>query len=314
MSQPTSGLFDARGSDYELAYASPKLFPTTYDDPAFAQPGILGPDGRRRRALHCISDPDITPVSAGGFINEDLRAGGPYLCKLPMDIEFLRPSHPFYEPLYAPESNVMQRVREILVEWKVAYTDINVMLQTWRFCRERGGVPTISILASRGRDKVDDTWVSCARDIQHYLSAVLPLLQDLGQDQGQGLTQPLPHIIRVEIVAPSALMGDALHPVKPFDEILYSWDELARAIKENINQEGILTVGCDRHGGSDDPCECAQTISVGVLHNSESIWKGIREQMVELLDERELGMVAVRVHKQVLLSWEWQPEDDWHVH
>lgn len=313
MTQTTSGLDADRGSDYELAYASPRLFPTTFRDPVFAQAGTLGPDGRRRRAVHCISDPDISPVYPDGFVNEDLRAGGPHLCKLPIDIEFLKPSHPFYEPLCAPESSAIQRVREILTEWKVAYTDINAMLQTWKFRRRLGGVPTLVISATRERDEVDNSWRFCARNIQEYLVTVLPRLQDHGQDPDEGedkpLTQPLPHVIRVEIAAPSVFMGDALHPVDQCDEIFSIWNEVCQAVTGKINLVDVVTVGCYRLGDSDDAFECLPTISVGVKHDSGRSWKDIREEIVDLLDERGLGMVGVKIHKERLWG-HWGPGDD----
>lgn len=271
MTRTTSSFDVVGGSGYELAYASPRLFPTTFSDPVFAQAGTLGPDGRRRRAFHCISDPDISPVYPNGFVNEDLRAGGPHLCKLPMDIEFLRPSHPFYEPLCTPGSSVIQRIQEILAEWKVAYTDIHAMLQTWKFQRSLGGVPTLVISATRGRDGVDKTWMFCARHIQEYLVTVLPRLQDQGQDPDEGedkpRTQPLPHVIRVEIAGPSVFMGDALHLVDKCDAIFSIWNEVCQAVTGKINLVDVVTIGCYRLGDSDDAFECAPTISVGVKHD-----------------------------------------------
>jgi hypothetical protein len=130
-----------------------------------------------------------------------------------MVFELLRPSHPFYEHLCPLESRVIHEVEEILAEWGVAYSDFNAMLQTWKFRRRYGGVPTLVISASREREEIDDSWVSCARKIQEYLVTVLPPLQDQDQDEDedQHLTQPLPHVIRVEIADRSVSIGDAIH-------------------------------------------------------------------------------------------------------
>lgn len=310
MAQTLNDLDAVRGSDYELAYASPKLFPTTFEDPAFTQDGTLGPDGRRRRALHCISDPDDPPVYPDGFINEDLRAGGPHLCKLPMVFELLRPSHPFYEHLCPLESRVIREVEEILAEWGVAYTDFHAMLQTWKFRRRYGGVPTLVISASREREEIDDSWVLCARKIQEYLVTVLPPLQDQDQDQDededQHLTQPLPHVIRVEIADKSVSIGDAIHVLKPSDEIFPIWREVFQTITERINPNDIVAVGCFRLGESNDGFECPPTIAVGVKHDSERSWKDVREGIVELLDQRGLGTVGVKIHKERLWG-QWEP-------
>lgn len=85
----------SRGSDRELAYVSPKIEtiigidPGEYmsqlsiKEPRSSTDGKLESDGRRRRSRH--SSDDEGEMFKDGFINEDLRVGGPYLCSLPVE-------------------------------------------------------------------------------------------------------------------------------------------------------------------------------------------------------------------------------------
>lgn len=54
--------------------------------------GELGDDGRRRR--HRGSRDDEGCLTTDGFINTDLRVGGPYLCMVPIQTSQIPASHP----------------------------------------------------------------------------------------------------------------------------------------------------------------------------------------------------------------------------
>lgn len=72
-----------RGSNTEISYASPLH---TLLSGVLAAVGRPGRDGRKRRYKSSSEDSDEAPpvpLPVDGFITEDFRAGGPYLCSIP---------------------------------------------------------------------------------------------------------------------------------------------------------------------------------------------------------------------------------------
>ncbi|KAJ5736091.1 uncharacterized protein N7483_001216 [Penicillium malachiteum] len=92
----------SRNSDFELAYASPVVLslkgaileslrqhnsnkgqPRGSND----ESGKLSTDGRKRRSHGSSSDEDC--MTPDGFLNEDLRVGGPYICSFPVEMTLI---------------------------------------------------------------------------------------------------------------------------------------------------------------------------------------------------------------------------------
>jgi hypothetical protein len=65
-----------RGSEVELSSVTP-VFTCTFLTPS----SLSGTSSRRRKTRDSSDDFDDLPLD--NFINEDLRAGGPYLCSIP---------------------------------------------------------------------------------------------------------------------------------------------------------------------------------------------------------------------------------------
>lgn len=88
------------GSDLELAYASPS-----------------GPDGRTSRYRGCSNDEGN--LTDDGFINEDIRVGGPHLCALPARYIPITKNHPLYSRLQERDHEVWKYVAPVVtyVHW-----------------------------------------------------------------------------------------------------------------------------------------------------------------------------------------------------
>ncbi|KAJ5278752.1 hypothetical protein N7478_004124 [Penicillium angulare] len=119
-----SRLRQTRGSDSELAYASPASpfwteVEVIEDENQRNEPGRMGNDGRKRRYRGYADDKGDT---VDGFITEVDRADGPYLCSIPIE------TTPDFRPrsltarVWIPRPRIIQRIEDILQEFGVEYS------------------------------------------------------------------------------------------------------------------------------------------------------------------------------------------------
>jgi hypothetical protein len=92
------------GSRYEECYASPRVW----------YPSRNSPDGRERRNKGSSKE-DSAGHQFDGFIEEDLRVGGPYMCRIPCLWIPLAKHHSQYQRLVEDAADIKAEVERILV-------------------------------------------------------------------------------------------------------------------------------------------------------------------------------------------------------
>lgn len=292
----------SRGSDFELAYASPTLLrakgadqeslhrhnskkhrPRAFSDEA----GRMGRDGRNRRSRG--SSDDEGQVTPDGFSNEDLRVGGPYLCSIPADAITVPGSHPragLLEHKTANGKALSQRIFDILRENQIELAsissfgrsqDLNLMLRRSQFNPEPQ--PTVTIVTFATRRMVDDTWLKAARQIYSLLC-------------NEHIAQ-----VSVEIIDPQAMRPPSTSPILRRDPIFNKWDPVLGEILQEVDLTDICAIGCYRRGRSSDISENPPTVLILVDISSSKSWKSTRDLVVRILARSDLHMVAVEIMK-----------------
>ncbi|KAJ0422476.1 hypothetical protein BJY00DRAFT_77636 [Aspergillus carlsbadensis] len=282
----------SKGSDFEQVYASPIVLQLSGADEesiarhsrkrrerAFSdEDGKLAEDGRKRRSRGS-SDENGT-IGWVGFVNEDLRVGGPILCPLPLEISRLPPSHPLFQRLCSSGSPILGQVSSTIRSHGISYQQLSVCLQTYKFRPQDGSTVTISIIAKR--EQKDEQWRRAARAAQTYL-------------KGVGLTQ-----VAVEIADPQAFVPNHISPVRPGAKIYNRWSSVRDAITNEIDLADVKVIGCYRFGKSRTPRDNSITVIVIVDINSTRSWESARERIVKILARFELPMVAVSIFKDII--------------
>jgi hypothetical protein len=164
----------SKGSDFEQVYDSPIVLQSRGADEESVtrhskkrrerifsdEEGKLAEDGRKRRSRG--SSDDGGTIGWDGFINKDLRVGGPILCPLP--------SHALFQRLCSPASPVLGLVSGIISDHGIVYQELSVCQQTNKFRPQDGSTVTISIISKRAQK--DEQWGRAARAARFYLNSV----------------------------------------------------------------------------------------------------------------------------------------------
>ncbi|KAJ5681432.1 uncharacterized protein N7477_001372 [Penicillium maclennaniae] len=276
---------NSRGSNFELAYASPivsrtvlnemgadmvslqrhnskKNLPRALNDEA----GKPGTDGRKRRSLG--SSDDEGKIAEDGFSNEDLRTN---------------PLHALLEHKVSGEQTIYDRVYKILRNRNISLIEagpwdhpVTLSLRQSRFNPEPEPVPTIVVLATR--HVVDDLWLQTARQIYFLLR-----YENFAQ-------------VSVEIVDPQALNPPKTLPVLKSDPMFNKWDSVLDRILRDVDLTDMKLIGCYRRGrnsGNENPV----TVLVIADINSKKDWRRTRDRIAGILKRSNLPMVAVEIVK-----------------
>ncbi|KAJ5578631.1 uncharacterized protein N7459_007595 [Penicillium hispanicum] len=289
MSTITLSSSTSRGSDFELAYASPIILKAkgadvesisrheskrsqqrAYSD----ESGKLTSDGRKRRSRG--SSDDEGQLTFDGLSNEDLRVGGPYLCSLPVKTITIAAGDPLY-PIAEVDSHIMEQVHKTLAQHNMHRVLPALVKRRSHFNPENEPIPTILLLATR--QKVDNEWLHIVREIRDYL--VQAHLQE----------------VSVEIADPEIFKPPHISPVLKTDPIFDKWDELLNVILREINLQDIGAIGCFRRGRSTKTTDNPPTVLFTVSTKSNKSWKSSRDFVVKILDRFRLPMVAVEYVK-----------------
>ncbi|KAL5342149.1 hypothetical protein BJX70DRAFT_386274 [Aspergillus crustosus] len=258
----------------EISYASPRTQPQATSIFAPSPPSV-----RSRRSGGSSSDQTPVPA-ADGFLESDLRAGGPQLCESPCETIYkLPPGLKNYHLLTGPESyQLLVQLGDICRQDSLSHSRIIFCGRRSMYEPTRDPIVTLLVVASRG-DSAQPSWITLSRKLFHYL-----------HDRGlKGVS--------VEIVDPKSEQRPMIHGCLPNDSIFPIWRQVAMAIFNHIDQTGVFTIGCFRIGNSNERLRCAPTILLGVDRNVKRDWKQVREAVVGVLDAHGLNTVAVIIRK-----------------
>ncbi|KAL5342245.1 hypothetical protein BJX70DRAFT_395215 [Aspergillus crustosus] len=267
-----------QGSDYEQAYASPAVFRQNgYASPQPELPntyrGTLGRDGRKRRYQGSSNDDDGA-ICDDGFINEDLRVGGPYLCPLPATVREFPIQHPIFDPLSG--FTLMNKAAEIMMAHNLSYSIIQLYEKRSNLWPE---ISVISICICSRRTRIDGTWLSAARAILAFIDR-----EDIGP-------------IAVEIADPCAFETCMDTLVYMSDPVFDIWDKVQDRILETIDVTDVTKIVCRRSAFAEDPVNNPPTVLMTVDYRKMLDWRETRDTVVRILDEFGLGMMAVCITK-----------------
>jgi hypothetical protein len=249
------------GSTTEVCYASQRA----------VGPNLPGDDGRTRKSYN--SSCDSVDFSLDGFREEDLRAGGPCLCPLPVSHPALPRSNLLRERIFLAYHRTRYQVHYILQSRGIDSLDISYKLNCARAGNIRYAVPTVNIKATR--HSLDKPWLETAREIYTFLAS-------------RGFAG-----FAVDIADPALACLQAF-PLLHADLAETCWPEAARLIAEHTDEE-VLTVNIFRVGYRPTQAANPPTVVVAVCEESQRDWKMCRERLVGILDYCELFHVAVSI-------------------
>ncbi|KAJ5167085.1 uncharacterized protein N7482_005866 [Penicillium canariense] len=294
---------NSRGSNLELAYASPIVSPTFLREMGADmaslhrhnrknslpralndEAGKPSMDGRKRRSNG--SSDDEGKMTDDGFSNEDLRVGGPYLCSIPHSSASLPQTNPLEALLRHEVSGreaIISCVYQILRNNNIDLMEsgpwshpVGLSLHQSEFNPEPEPIPTIVVFAIR--HVVDDLWLKTARRIYFLLQQ-----ENFGH-------------VSVDIMDPQALDPPRTHPVLKPDPMFNKWDSVLDHILRDIDLTDIQHIGCYRRGrnsGNENPV----TVLVIADVNSQKSWQITRDMIAGILKRSNLPMVAVEIVK-----------------
>ncbi|KAL2820228.1 hypothetical protein BDW59DRAFT_150909 [Aspergillus cavernicola] len=253
----------------EISYASGAF--------TIPRPGSLsGQSTRSRRSNRSSSDSDPVP-EFDGFMEEDLRAGGPRLCEAPCETLWRVPdTMPQYRTLTDPAKKYTQNIRRIAGQEGLQVLEVAYCGRRPLHAPEQKPQLTVLLFVHR-RDPTERGWIGIARKILAYLT-------------GTGING-----ITVEILDQRFDQRPHLFACLPTDPIYQVWQNVGPAIVDQIDLTRIVTVGCYRIGASSDRQQCPVTVVVGVDRRAQRDWKPTREHIVRILDSFGLPTVGVLI-------------------
>jgi hypothetical protein len=213
------------------------------------------------------------------MLNEDFRAGGPYLCSLPA-LNF--PASQGHPAQIKWGQDFINEIIKILNRHSVAWMDI--VLRSRRSERYQDTGPTETVLISATKAQRDKSWLRTCLEIRSLFL-------------GYGLDT-----LNVEIIDNRANTEFFTFPTFPEDKIHSLWNDLSLRICELIRLEGWLSLECFRRGPSPDRLQNSPTVLLTVPRDSIKDWKPARDEIIALLNAVNLQDVAV----EILRSHIWQ--------
>ncbi|KAJ5614821.1 hypothetical protein N7528_008475 [Penicillium herquei] len=274
----------SRGSRYELAFSSPVMDPRKgatekslmrhQSQPGKARAdateyGKPSTDGRKRRSYD--SGSDSSTASSEGFHNEDFRAGGPYLCSLPVRTLLVPISHINHDQLF----RATFRAHEIFKNHDIQTQSLGAFQRVSIANPE--SQPILTLLASARRECVDDMWITAAKEVYEWLK-----------------TCNLSHV-SVEILDPRAIKPPCLWPILRDDEIFSMWNSKILPQILELDLSGVSSISCCRRGFTKDLSDSTSTISFSVCDRIDNPrdWKNLRDMVCQVLDKNNIKDVAV---------------------
>lgn len=261
-------------TDNELSYASGCLLSPT---PQVSRPRATA-SSRLRRSNG--SSNDESPVAeSDGFLEADLRAGGPILCDSPCDtIPYTEKDARYRDALaHIGGHQGIVKLLDICREANLEALEIG-------FCGRRSVFtprddPTFTLLVV-ARRVGDGGWIRIARRLYDHLRA-------------EGVTNA-----SVEINDLRFQRRPHFVPCQPNDALFSVWERVAKEIVRSISISGIYTINCVRIG-ENESTTTFPTILVGVDSRVQRHWNDTRDRICAILDKWELETVGVMIRKDV---------------
>ncbi|KAJ9265169.1 hypothetical protein DTO212C5_6843 [Paecilomyces variotii] len=260
-----------RGSEVLLAYASPSICPPSSE----SDTSPISPfrDGRRRKNRDSSEDPDSVELP-DGLINEDLRAGGPYLCAIPTRSVSLRGTPTFSQIEHRME-HLVQNISQILHWHEITIEEFDICGRISRIDPEPAVIPTAFIVTPTR--SIDSKWVDACRQLLDFFRK-----------------EALPQF-SVEIACRRAFESPCYFPVKRTDAIYPVWHQVLDCIFKDVELTGINAIECFRVGYNVNQDESQPTIVVSVNRRLSRNWKYIRERIVNIINSMSLWSVGVSI-------------------
>ncbi|KAJ9266640.1 hypothetical protein DTO195F2_1163 [Paecilomyces variotii] len=270
MATTTTSTRRNRGSEVILAYASPSTSPPSSESDASSISPLR--DGRRRKNRDSSDDADSAELP-DGLVDEDFRAGGPYLCHVPVRSVELHRS-PFSSPMSSRGQDLVRMISEILRSY-------NIQPQLLDFCGristidpEMSPTPTVVVLTENR--PFGNRWIDACRSIRRLLVR-------------EGL-----HQYSVEIASRRAFQPPLYFPTKHTDAIYHMWPRVLDRILE-MDTTNVNVIDCFRMGYEERRDDNPPTVILSVERRSQRNWKILRENIVHLLNSLGLWSVGVSI-------------------
>lgn len=258
--------------------------------------GKASSDGRNRRLLG--SSDDNGGFTDDGFINHDFRVGGPNICPLPARTYEIQDSHPLYLIIDALEHRMQTWIFAVLRESGIKDDHIDCVEVVGRLeADDSQDNSQLTVLITAVRTVVDDTWLNAARAIR------ASLLSHKETENNASAKELLDSLV-VEFLEITDDHPMYMFPVLEQEEIYDQWPTIRTQIL-NIRDTDLLSIGCYRRGRSREAQDNPATVLILAYPQSRIDWKALRDDVVKLLDQARLPMVAVEI--STASHWEEEP-------
>ncbi|KAM5471939.1 hypothetical protein MauCBS54593_003346 [Microsporum audouinii] len=232
-------------------------------------------DGRLRSSRGSSEDND-EPPPPDGWVDQDLRAGGPTLAPSPSISIYYPSTNSPYRSMMDAKSDLSKSILTVLHGSKVK-------VKTFLFCCRRcvyfpDDNPIPTLLVDAERESHDDQWLPVCKILHNLL-------------QANNLT-----IFNVEIYDDRLNLTRYPSPVPSSDPIYPLWEEVLDQILISIDCSHVLTIDCFRFGQRDNQNGDPTTIIITVEPKTSSYsWRGSRETIISILNTYNLQHVSVLI-------------------
>ncbi|OJJ97473.1 hypothetical protein ASPACDRAFT_45565 [Aspergillus aculeatus ATCC 16872] len=255
--------------------ANPLVFPPTQTEITYASPVYRrSSDSQSVRSRRTgRSSSDSSTRAWDGFIEEDLRAGGPYLPEPPCHTSFPKSGR---SPIPDnAQASLMDGIINLGRREGIRIEEIQFCFRSSMHDSSSASKFTCKLLATK--QHLGQPWIGFARKVREYLHQ-------------QGVNN-----IAVEMLDPRFFNPLSIAPCTPSDAIFHRWNEVLNTIEHKVSLRGINTISCHRIGMSRNSM-CPMVI-LGVDHKETRNWTHARENIVDILKTFGLTQVGVLVQK-----------------
>lgn len=190
-------------------------------------------------------------IDETGFALSQHRAGGPYLCSLPVVTGEIDDKYPYHRLLLQHRLTLEKSIAMFLRKKKLNFKDVRIAGRRSKVDMEPRPIPTVLIVANQQTQLgqwVKD-WRSVAKDVHTFVNLVFPG-------------------ISVDIIEEDLNKPFFCHPVREMDTIFRKWDNIRMAILAELDIDDWTGLECWRFGTSDDPLENPVTVIASIQKQS----------------------------------------------